>query len=322
MLPEEKLTLMRLDPNGNPVKAMQDAASKTDLELGLAMRKIQIEAKHLAHLQAGQLRNLSQVEGVGMLFQGWILEMEAPPFSAVRGSEEVSGGAATTSGPVFEKAAPTEEKDADLSFESDKYGSDGFDSLVQDIDMDNLLAGASAGPVLGGRKGLEARSQTLPVLALPGPHVNARDLQRTGSLPNGGRLMPGANAEAGPSRPISPANDAPTSFDISTATVFPPGSYDIILVMDSREIKNRRDEEAICKGLRDKGIMVEVRGLRVGDVTWIARSRDPAITGHEKEVVLDYVVERKRLDDLCSSIRDGRYDEQKVRTSHKIPCMS
>jgi ERCC4-type nuclease len=30
------------------------------------------------------------------------------------------------------------------------------------------------------------------------------------------------------------------------------------------------------------------------------------------EAVLDYIVERKRLDDLSKSIIDGRYNEQKV----------
>jgi crossover junction endonuclease MUS81 len=32
-----------------------------------------------------------------------------------------------------------------------------------------------------------------------------------------------------------------------------------------------------------------------------------------KEMVLDYVVERKRMDDLVSSIIDGRFKEQKYR---------
>lgn len=30
------------------------------------------------------------------------------------------------------------------------------------------------------------------------------------------------------------------------------------------------------------------------------------------DLVLDYIVERKRMDDFCSSIIDGRYKEQKV----------
>lgn len=41
------------------------------------------------------------------------------------------------------------------------------------------------------------------------------------------------------------------------------------------------------------------------------------------ELVLDHIVERKRLDDLCSSIIDGRFREQKVPQSACLtPCLS
>ena len=32
----------------------------------------------------------------------------------------------------------------------------------------------------------------------------------------------------------------------------------------------------------------------------------------ERELVLDYIIERKRMDDLAASIVDGRFKEQKV----------
>jgi len=35
-------------------------------------------------------------------------------------------------------------------------------------------------------------------------------------------------------------------------------------------------------------------------------------TGVKVELVLDYILERKRMDDLASSIMDGRFKEQKV----------
>ena len=35
------------------------------------------------------------------------------------------------------------------------------------------------------------------------------------------------------------------------------------------------------------------------------------------ELVLNYVVERKRMDDLASSITDGRFREQKVGDGHE-----
>lgn len=46
---------------------------------------------------------------------------------------------------------------------------------------------------------------------------------------------------------------------------------------------------------------------------WVARRVDASgrPTGKD-DVVLDAIVERKRLDDLCTSIKDGRYTEQKV----------
>jgi crossover junction endonuclease MUS81 len=50
---------------------------------------------------------------------------------------------------------------------------------------------------------------------------------------------------------------------------------------------------------------------------WVAKFHDPrflAQHGEEgDEVMLDYIVERKRLDDLIGSIKDGRFHEQKFR---------
>ena len=52
----------------------------------------------------------------------------------------------------------------------------------------------------------------------------------------------------------------------------------------------------------------EVRALKVGDYLWVARDRRNTV-----ELVLPYVIERKRIDDFGSSIMDGRYNEQKFR---------
>ena len=38
-----------------------------------------------------------------------------------------------------------------------------------------------------------------------------------------------------------------------------------------------------------------------------------ADSGEKIELVLDYIVERKRMDDLADSIVDGRFREQKVK---------
>ncbi len=62
-------------------------------------------------------------------------------------------------------------------------------------------------------------------------------------------------------------------------------------------------------GLKDSNIVFEIRKLNAGDFLWIARHK----TDKKREYVLPYIVERKRLDDFSSSIKDGRFHEQKFR---------
>ena len=111
----------------------------------------------------------------------------------------------------------------------------------------------------------------------------------------------------------------------STATTsLRSGNYDIILLVDKMEVvggsaggkQNRKN--ITLEELKERKVIYEERKLPVGDFLWIARSKCGSI-----ELVLPYVVERKRLDDLRSSMMDGRYGEQKQRIknsgiSHKI----
>ena len=101
------------------------------------------------------------------------------------------------------------------------------------------------------------------------------------------------------------------AFTPMDAIKFPVGSYDIVLILDTREVESKTSRDKFAEALEMKGVKVETRALKLGDMCWIARRRD-GIGGEEDECVLDYVVERKRLDDLCSSIKDGRYNEQCV----------
>lgn len=87
--------------------------------------------------------------------------------------------------------------------------------------------------------------------------------------------------------------------------VLPPGEYSIQLVMDNREIHSQVDRERLERAIGEAGIKYSVRNLDIGDALWIAKSGSD-------EYVLDYIVERKRMDDLVSSITDGRFHEQKV----------
>lgn len=88
-------------------------------------------------------------------------------------------------------------------------------------------------------------------------------------------------------------------------------AYDVILILDDREkftmqgSKCRKIVENISK---EFNIEIEIRRLPVGDAIWVARHKQ-----FLSEYVLDLIVERKRVDDLRSSIRDNRYRDQKVR---------
>ncbi|XP_015706668.1 crossover junction endonuclease MUS81 [Coturnix japonica] len=61
------------------------------------------------------------------------------------------------------------------------------------------------------------------------------------------------------------------------------------------------------------GQRVELRRLPVGDFMWVAREKDHPEGRPPHELVLDVVVERKTAADLCQSLVDGRYKEQKWR---------
>lgn len=121
----------------------------------------------------------------------------------------------------------------------------------------------------------------------------------------------------------------------------PPGSFTIELVLDTREIRARSDRDYMANELHKLGVRPTVRALPLGDVLWVAKVRDPAVLATIRgvsgdsvggirstivsesgngdaniatdELVLDWIVERKRLDDLLASIVDGRFREQKFR---------
>lgn len=125
--------------------------------------------------------------------------------------------------------------------------------------------------------------------------------------------------------------------------IFPPATYEIILCVDSRErIQTNFCQEnraAFASALQKQDIKLEVRTLPLGDFVWIAREKLQNNNNQEdmvrfssiisdsscsnssstqkndirKELVLDYIIERKRIDDLASSIKDRRWIEQKNR---------
>ena len=79
-------------------------------------------------------------------------------------------------------------------------------------------------------------------------------------------------------------------------------------------------KEAAARAFQKCGVAYEVRKLAIGDYVWICKPRPgvvAAAAAADAPLVLPFIVERKRLDDLASSIKDGRFKEQKVITGYK-----
>ncbi|XP_074861173.1 structure-specific endonuclease subunit MUS81 isoform X2 [Carettochelys insculpta] len=102
--------------------------------------------------------------------------------------------------------------------------------------------------------------------------------------------------------------------------VLRPGQFDILLCVDFTETlggTGARKQDLLAE-LHRNAVPFDVRKLHVGDFMWVARERVQPCPGQlhpppARELALDYVVERKRMADLCGSIIDGRFREQKFR---------
>ncbi|XP_045749213.1 crossover junction endonuclease MUS81 isoform X5 [Mirounga angustirostris] len=92
-----------------------------------------------------------------------------------------------------------------------------------------------------------------------------------------------------------------------------PGEYRVLLCVDVGEAKGAGHRSELLLELQRLHVTHTVRKLHVGDFVWVAQETRPRDPARPKELVLDHIVERKRLDDLCSSIIDGRFREQKFR---------
>ncbi|PGH06062.1 hypothetical protein AJ80_08230 [Polytolypa hystricis UAMH7299] len=138
--------------------------------------------------------------------------------------------------------------------------------------------------------------------------------------------------DSSPPAPVRPSRDNDASFFPEprsqndhtslaalpfTPITLPPNSFTVELVLDNREVRAVRDRDYIANELSKKGITPIIRSLELGDALWVAKCKDStflARNGEEgDEVMLDWILERKRLDDLVGSIKDGRFHEQKFR---------
>ncbi|KAM9220409.1 crossover junction endonuclease MUS81 isoform 2-T2 [Dugong dugon] len=92
-----------------------------------------------------------------------------------------------------------------------------------------------------------------------------------------------------------------------------PGEYRVLLCVDVSETTGAGHRPGLLRELQRLHVSHTVRKLHVGDFVWVAQETRPRDPARPSELVLDHIVERKRLDDLCSSIIDGRFHEQKFR---------
>ncbi|KAF7655447.1 hypothetical protein LDENG_00055940 [Lucifuga dentata] len=129
------------------------------------------------------------------------------------------------------------------------------------------------------------------------------------------RIQPTAR----PSHVAQPSSSQPTSRKTNGGFLL-PGTYDILLCVDFIETTggSRHRKQELVKELQRNGVKFDIRKLNAGDFLWVAREKVTPVPGQLKaptgrELVLDYVIERKRMDDLCGSIIDGRFREQKFR---------
>lgn len=117
----------------------------------------------------------------------------------------------------------------------------------------------------------------------------------------------------------------------------PPPKLEVVLVVDSRERQARSESNLHAHRQVHRGpvtsytgtnltsfldqfqIRYETKNLPVGDMLWMMRckKRTPRGKAIVEDYVLGYIVERKTVSDLCSSISDGRYAEQKHRMASR-----
>ena len=154
----------------------------------------------------------------------------------------------------------------------------------------------------------------------------------TSSSPTPSQLQARPNSRGRTGSPLpkrvanpTPQAEAPSNaLPAFTPIILPAGSFTVHLVLDTREIRTKTDRDYISSELHKRGVNPITRALPLGDALWIAcpdPSHIPILATENmdddgdfaNEVMLDHIIERKRLDDLIGSIKDGRFHEQKFR---------
>ncbi|KAF0979348.1 hypothetical protein FDP41_001691 [Naegleria fowleri] len=89
--------------------------------------------------------------------------------------------------------------------------------------------------------------------------------------------------------------------------------YKIHLIADQRERTGKNDFKMICETLKENHVNALIHQLSLGDMIWIATK---CSNDNSESHVLNFIVERKEINDLSASLIDGRFEEQKFRLQH------
>ena len=105
--------------------------------------------------------------------------------------------------------------------------------------------------------------------------------------------------------PVQPLMDLPPRTN-DTGVSHVVSDYKVVLILDTMErLRNIAGQvESIREILLEQDIACESRTLPCGDALFIARSSSGV------EFLLDYLIERKTVDDLIASLKDGRMQRQ------------
>lgn len=170
------------------------------------------------------------------------------------------------------------------------------------------------------KAGADQRSTTELGSNMATSHALTRHQDGLATRPGGGIVNEPAGGEKSEYADVIPDGTAvsnDSSLPSFTPIILSPGSFTVQLLLDVREVRAKTDRDYMQEELTKKGVRPIMRALELGDAQWVAKCHDPELLRRSgadgDEVVLDYIVERKRLDDLIGSIKDGRFHEQKFR---------
>jgi ERCC4-type nuclease len=172
-------------------------------------------------------------------------------------------------------------------------------------------ASRGASPSVAGSASAAARPSPAPAASRGASPSAAGGLA---GPPGGARAppAPGAVLQEGPPPGFRPLESVAPLAERSR------GVWEVVLLVDHREKGASCDPRAAEQRLIELGVRCAVCNLSLGDYAWVVRRTAGALTvkgalDPNTAWMLPFIIERKRADDLASSIMGQRYGEQKFR---------